>query len=630
MRIRDIDVLGSLPIRRFSVDGLSDVVVIAGPNGVGKTRLLEHLVSYLRGGSPTSQVRGFIEATAPHELEAWGGRTQLDLSSSVDMEQFRVLLQTNRRRHKWKSSLINFESDRSIQNLKPYVFTFDQPDPYEEELGWDTTFGYMHDRFQDTVHSMFRMIGAQEQGIAKKAKMLRREGRSSMQLEFDDPMAPFKEVFATLLGPKTLADPLPSLQRLQYMQDGAVYEFATLSSGEREVVNIAFDFLLRSPEDCIVFFDEPELHLHPELSYRLIQTLQTIGLRNQFFLSTHSPDIISASLDRSVVFVSPPREDSAGESANQALLVNEDDQTHQALRLLGQSIGIVALGRRLVLIEGAKSSLDKQTYGSVIRNLFPSLVLVPTGGKHTIESFEKVREAVLSQTIWGVEFFMLCDGDSAPVGARSPGPGLADSARLRVLPRYHVENYFLDEAVWADAFSLLEPPTSWLRAPARIRACFHELAQDLVSYATAVSITAEYRLNVGNVDLMPDDCHGKSEEAIVALLHARATTESLRVVDALSASSIEASAHDYFTRLSESLAADTDEWKTLIPGKPLLGRFASRAGLDTARAKTAYLNAVQKTGADTFDEVVAIFRTFAESEQVPMIESIPEGPGNTE
>ena len=103
----------------------------------------------------------------------------------------------------------------------------------------------MRDRFQDTVHSMFRMIGAQEQGIAKKAKTLRREGRTSMQLEFEDPMGPFKEVFSTLLAPKSLADPLPSLQRLQYQQDGETYEFDTLSSGEREVINIAFDFLIR-------------------------------------------------------------------------------------------------------------------------------------------------------------------------------------------------------------------------------------------------------------------------------------------------------------------------------------------------------------------------------------------------
>src|SRR5262249_25418709 len=99
------------------------------------------------------------------------------------------------------------------------------------------------------------------------------------------------------------------------------------------------DFLLRAPEDCVIFFDEPELHLHPELSYKLIQTLQQIGARNQFIFSTHSPEIITASLDKSVIFLSPPQGRAHDEIVNQAILVTEQDETNQALKMIGQSIG---------------------------------------------------------------------------------------------------------------------------------------------------------------------------------------------------------------------------------------------------------------------------------------------------
>jgi hypothetical protein len=223
----------------------------------------------------------------------------------------------------------------------------------------------MRDRFQDTVHSMFRLVERQKQSIATRAIQLKREGHGTMQLGFSDPMEEFKRVFEMLLGPKKLSDPQARLQRLEYTQDGQTFDFDSLSSGEREVVNIAFDFQLRQPRDCIVFFDEPELHLHPELSYKLLRTLRSIGEGNQFILSTHSPDIISASLDQSVVFVAPPKEGPDGTFENQAILVTESDETNQALRLLGQSIGIVALGKRIVLIEGGESSIDKQTYGSI-------------------------------------------------------------------------------------------------------------------------------------------------------------------------------------------------------------------------------------------------------------------------
>ena len=288
-----------------------------------------------------------------------------------------------------RSSILQFESDRTIQNLQPYAFTWDVTDPMDEELGWNFSFQGWKNRWQDTVHSMYRLIEHQKQSIANRAVQLRKEGKGEMKLEFDDPMTRFKEVFSQLLAPKTLADPSARRQALEYECDGQIFDVSTLSSGEREVVNIAFDFLLRQPTDCIVFFDEPELHLHPELSHRLIRTLQGIGSRNQFVLSTHSPDVITASLDKSVVFVSPPRLETATQApANQAIPVTEDDETNQALRLLGQSIGIIALGKKLVLIEGEHSSLDKDVYGSIVRDRYPDLVMVPSGGRHVLQSFE--------------------------------------------------------------------------------------------------------------------------------------------------------------------------------------------------------------------------------------------------
>ena len=112
-----------------------------------------------------------------------------------------------------------------------------------------------------------------------------------------------QQAFSQLLSPKTLLQPDSRKQQLKYSSDSQELNIDTLSSGEREVVNIVFDFLLRNPSDCIVIFDEPELHLHPELSYKLLQTLRTVGENNQFIFCTHSADIITASLDQSVIFI---------------------------------------------------------------------------------------------------------------------------------------------------------------------------------------------------------------------------------------------------------------------------------------------------------------------------------------
>jgi energy-coupling factor transporter ATP-binding protein EcfA2 len=602
-------------VRLFAVDDLSDVVVLAGPNGVGKTRLLERITQHLRNATPHPDIEGVVEATCSEERDSWGGKTNLDMSVSEDMDLLRGTLQANRRRRNWRSSLVNIESDRAIRRLESLQFSWDMADPEEEEISWDRTFGFMRDRFQDTVHSMFRMIETQKQGIANRAVDLRRRGYQRMKLDFSDPMDAFKQAFSLLLAPKELVDPSAREQRLEYRLDGEVRDFSTLSSGEHEVANIAFDFLLRKPQDCIVFFDEPDLHLHPELSYRLLQALQQIGVGNQLFLSTHSPDIISASLDRTVVFISPPspNDNDEGDPPNQAIVVSEADETHQALKLLGQSIGIITLGKRIVLIEGALSSIDKQTYGSIIKSRWPELVLVPSGGKHVIESFAAVYDAVLSKTIWGVEFFMLCDGDSVPVGSPEQAEAAQRSGRLRVLSKYHVENYFLDEHVWASALSPMSAEGSWQRSPSTVRDVLRESARGLVSYAAALATASRLRLSVGNLDLMPKDCQRKSLLELQPLLLAEVEREKARLEQCLDQESIKSSMSEYFERLTRSLDDDSEDWKALIPGKPLLGMFATRIGLDQSKAKMLYLNAGLTSDRRPFAEIEEIFKDFAES-----------------
>lgn len=378
----------------------------------------------------------------------------------------------------------------------------------------------------------------------------------------------------------------------------------SLSSGEKEVVTIVFDFLLRDPQDCIIVFDEPELHLHPELSYRLLRTLRDVGERNQFIFSTHSPDIITASLDHSVVFVAP----TTPSRLNQAVQLREDDEATRVLHLIGQSIGVVSLGKRIVLIEGTKSSLDKQTYGSIVGTLFPDLVLVPVGGKESIGSFVKAFETVLSKTVWGVDFFMLCDGDTSVGG----GAGAAVNSRLRLLPRYHIENYFLDEMVLARVFqSLGEPTESWLCDPARIRSEIRSLALSHLSYAVALNVTHRLRTKVGNVDLMPPSCHGKDVSALVGLFEGQRLAESARVAGALDATQVDAEVRTEFARLSDLLARDDNEWLRQIPGKAILQQFSSKAALDASRLKRLYLKAAADLTPDPFAEVREVFRHFS-------------------
>lgn len=609
MRITNIQADQVLPVQRFSIDQLSDVIVIAGANGVGKSRFIQGLIQKFQspGGSPNIQLT--LECTSQAERAAWG-KTLLDTSVPEDAQILTTTLQRNRSRRQWNSSVIHFESDRSIQQIAPYQFTWEITDPWLENLGWSQTFGGLKARFQDTLHSLFRKVQSHEKEIARRAIELQKGGQASMPLDFADPLKAFKDAFALLVSPKKLLNPDPREQQLFYELDGQRLPLASLSSGEREVVNIVFDFILRTSSDCIVFFDEPELHLHPELSYKLLQALRTAGSGNQFIFCTHSPDIITASLDQTVVFLAPPSLDINGIAKNQAIRVQDDDSTNQALRLLGQSVGIVALGRRIVLIEGTTSSLDKQTYGFILKNQFPDLVLVPTGGKDLIRSFGQIVANVLDKAMWGVDFFMLCDRDAAePEHLATLERETA--GRLRLLGRYHLENYFLDATVISLMFANFEPENSWLRRPAEIELKLREIARRSLGYAAALITSARIRTRAGNVSIMPKGAHEKTIDELAQSITSKAVDESSRVHDVLKTTEIDSTVRAVFKELSDALDDPSDRWKAIVPGKQILTQFAAAAGIDAGRFKLGYMRVVFKNNLSVFDDVVHIFKDFS-------------------
>src|SRR5687768_7217119 len=118
MRLAGITVANIGGLDRVEVSGLSDVVVFAGPNGVGKTRLIHALIQFFRDPRPGGSVRVAVEPTSDLELSAWK-QNVLDTANGQDADRLRAILQRPQRRNRYRSTVLNFESDRSIRQVKP-------------------------------------------------------------------------------------------------------------------------------------------------------------------------------------------------------------------------------------------------------------------------------------------------------------------------------------------------------------------------------------------------------------------------------------------------------------------------------------------------------------------------------
>ena len=416
-------------------------------------------------------------------------------------------------------------------------------------------------------------------------------------------MGPFNEAFSKLLGPKTLVKPVIGGQYLMYMDGEQQLGIESLSSGELEVLRIAFDFILRKPSHCVVFFDEPELHLHPELLSRLITTLRGVGESNQFILATHSAELISSSLDESVIFLTPAKED----GGNQAVRIEPTGDVAEALHQLGQSLGVVSLGKKIVLIEGSDASLDKKTYGQIIKDEFPELVLLPSGSKNTLSSFDTLVSQVLNKSLWGIQFLMLADRDA--VNGAQP----TASDHFRMLSRYHLENYFLDADILCRCFDGMADEDSWLHSVEEIEKRLREIARSQLGYAVSLVVSKILCDATGNVSLKPKGCHKMDCTTLVDAFSKKAVDEKERVEKALDETNVQKLVEDIYRKFEDLLETPGDAWKIQFPGKCILLPFCGEAGVKDNHLKNLYVQKSREANTNPFQEILDIFSSFAQA-----------------
>ena len=212
MRIKTFEIKNVGPIKQVFVEGLADVVVFAGPNGVGKTHINTALITCARDPQHVRATWMIIEATTDTERVAWK-KSLLDTRTPADAQIFRTQLTRSQRRNSYQSSFLNFDSDRAVRNIQQYNFGWDIGNPLTEEVGWDLSFGSLFDRFNDVRHSLFRMVEGQKRQVAEEAFALQKAGQPTMPLAIPDVLKDFKDAFWQLLAPKNWSKSIRAISK---------------------------------------------------------------------------------------------------------------------------------------------------------------------------------------------------------------------------------------------------------------------------------------------------------------------------------------------------------------------------------------------------------------------------------
>lgn len=498
MHIKELHLNEWSVIRQADFENLSDFVVIAGPNGVGKTKIKEAIVHiFQNNGNPPAGSKVVLEATNLEERTAWGA-DEITLPSS---QFWHLLTSKNNKKLKTKSRLIQIDSNRAIESISFQQQTFQSiGDVESEEVGYNYGHNNVKERFKDICTTLHRLKCKEVTSVYNEYQNNVDISKSSVTLnKLSDPTEKYIDIFGKLLYPKQMVMIDINSYTIQYKDDqGEIRPFDQLSSGEREVVILTFDILAQDPSDCLILIDEPEIHLHPELTFRLIKALKSIGENNQYFLFTHSPDIIGNSLDTGVHFVRPKSSITTG---NQVVRVDENNiEAFKNIPNIRETIGMVSIGKRLLFVEGGNTSIDRNVFATIAKASKIDMAIIPSDSCTNVNNMSLMCET-LEKGLFGLDLFMVRDRDSL-VPEQINTFHTKSKGRLKFLPFYHIENAFLDPK----AIEVIAKKILLTNAPSadEIEAKLIELAQQQLNHTVSIYVKNEIYFKAGNFDISPN------------------------------------------------------------------------------------------------------------------------------
>lgn len=603
----------------------SDLVVLAGPNGGGKSSILE-LLGYAL--SNTWSLNWSIGRSFPE--------SSFEVTLGLTPEEVSLVRESTTARE--SSALLNYAQ---VLEERPYVYrSFNFPngehakDPntqnhiyslvvqilkeqYLHSLGFflradrnypnrgfdrgsifnyqstrqrthawtlaygpsETQYSDMHDFIVQQRYHYFSELGAYEHR--------RRLGLSVPTVAPTDPLMPYDELLQKLFPDYRFSDQggeIPTALMID-LPGGISLPFNDLSSGEKEVFFVLSFFLRHDVTNAVILIDEPELYLHPELARRLIDTMMQIRPGNQVWAATHNAEIIDEAGRDRVVYIT---RDATTRRAKVTPASDEPEAVNLLRDLFGYS-GYIGVARTMVFLEGLESSADRKIFTPLIPLVPGGIKLIPAGG---VDSQTRLNAAILQilEATWSfTRFYLIRDRDFL-TDEMAAGYKSHASGRVHVLGRYHIENYLL----------LPELFESVLRDIYGIDRSAQQVMDDLKDCAKAM--TGEVLANMlgfrMNLLLRPQDfslggamrgqpivgSDGSQTADRVSTLRRLFGSRVSEVEAQLASHMAPGSLDELFDACLVSIVSSLDDetWRDLFPGRRLIEEFCKRHSVGKA------------------------------------------------
>ena len=306
IHIKEYNGLEKLDINFESEGKVLDLIVLAGINGSGKTRVLESIRYWFEMfRSKAVNVELFYEENEIEVLESLmdsEGLTEVEKEAQKDIEFTDCLRNIKFYNYDYrhnKTENRNYNSkiiSRSFEKLKifpkiiyvPTEINFEEIKKAQTNLKKEYSFINIVDSYE--IKDIPSYIATRISKVANEEEDLTMgQVRKKVFEEING-------IFEILELDVKLSEISKDENSMPIFTDSSGKKFGIneLSSGEKQLFLRTLAIKMLEPENSIIMIDEPELSLHPKWQQKIVDVYRKIGRNNQIILATHSPHILGS------------------------------------------------------------------------------------------------------------------------------------------------------------------------------------------------------------------------------------------------------------------------------------------------------------------------------------------------
>jgi AAA15 family ATPase/GTPase len=585
MRISHLRIENFKNLKLFEMDQIPDIIVLGGPNGVGKSSVFEaigfakeRIQPYYSTQFADQLKKKVVSANADfakieiifqlskEELEylqsSHNNQEQYVLKLKIDkmgnvMEQhcpedLRRLFQISDRKNYPQLGIIEYIDAHRIfvpQELQDIQISFnDFKDRQQRFLSSNI-------KYNNVKQLLLKLYILDQKLVIKELKK-----GNPIDPNFEFPNMKKIEKLFEFIPPKEFDDIDTDSRPIKFnikTPMGSI-DLDDLSSGEKEILFVFAELLQLNLNNSIILFDEPDLHLNERIQYKVIQLLKELGNGNQIWISTHSTALINSAENDSIYRIKN------FEGENQVARIIDKDQKIELFYDIVGDKSILTLGEKIIFVEGEEQS-DKLILERWYDNINDNLVFVNAKSVNNIQKINEYNLSLMDNSIKYNYFFCIRDRDFLSDEEYQYRLQLGNG-KIFIWPKYHIENFLINENAIFNICKALLLSYNPFKDP---QECFNKLKEIVINHRSEfINLLIEWRiyndLKVPNSSIKITDDDFINNKNIISYKNKLQDI----INNSTDLSLLRGNMNNHFDILLRS-----GEWKNVLPGKLILKFF---------------------------------------------------------